>query len=517
MGKRFVLDTNVLLHSPNSLTALGEENEVVIPIVTVEELDGFKTRPDATGANARAVIRLMDEVSEGGSLIDGAPLPNGGTLRVELNHHEPDILPHGLDIDKADHRILAVAAALQRDDPERPVVIVSNDLNLRVKARSMGIRAEAYRNDRLGPVTHPGIVRVIVDAALADEVDQGGMPLAELERRLLAPADEITESDYLLGLVQEHCACGATNTRKVQFYAQPEDVRWLCRSCLAQEVQRLDAADIDACFAADRKGDFAFGHGHVEEIRKAYWEVVGGRVVPISHYRTERRVWGSLVALNDEQVFALDALLNPQKKLVVLIGPQGSGKTLLTMAVGMELAEQGAAEQGGKVIYTREIIPMGRDLGALPGTEEEKMREWVMPAYDALEALMERPRRGRGPNQNHETLEERIDYLKRQGLLEFKAMSFFRGRSFAHRFLILDEAQNTSPHQASITVKRAGHGTKVVLLGDPDQIDSPYLTPGADGLSFIAQKMRGQDLFACVKLESAERSELAERCRQLGL
>ncbi|MDA8345458.1 MAG: PhoH family protein [Thermaerobacter sp.] len=513
MGKQFVLDTNVLLHNPQSLMTFGEANTVVIPIVTIEELDRFKTHLDAIGANARAAIRLMDQVSSEGDIVEGAPLPTGGTLRIELNHQEGGLLPKGLDIEKADHRILAVAAALQQTDPDHQVVLVSNDFNLRVKARSMGIRSEAYRNDQVGPVDHSGIVRAAVPPALFQEVESDGVELVRFTS--LMPGLELQESDYLLATLAEPCArCKGANARKIVYYSDPPKTEWLCAACLVDDLPRL-VETADAFYSGRPKTELSFGHGHVALQEKGYWEVVDGTLRPLSCYRPGQKVYGSLDARNDEQVFALDALLNPKKALVTLLGPQGSGKTLLAIAVGMELTERQAME---KVVYTREIVPMGRDLGALPGTEEEKMREWVMPAYDALEALFERPRRGgHGARAERETLEDRVDYLKRQGQIEFKSISFFRGRSFSQRFLILDEAQNVTPHQAAITVKRAGKGTKVILIGDPEQIDSPYLSRGADGLSFIAQKMRGQDLFACVQLESAERSPLAERCRQLGL
>ena len=512
MGKEFVLDTNVLLHSPQSLLAFGAENTVVIPIVTIEELDRFKGHLDATGANARQAIRMMDQLSEAGDVVVGAPLPGGGTLRIELNHQEAGLLPDGLDMGKADHRILAVAASLRRQRGDDQIVLVSNDFNLRVKARSMGIRAEAYRNDQVGPVVHAGIVRLPVQRSLFDEVEERGVELA----RLATPTVDLRESDYVLATAAEPCQrCGAQEAREVVYYTDPPRTAWLCARCLLSDLPRLEEADVLAFYQGRPRAEYGFGHGHVALQEKGYWEVVDGVVRPISSYRPGQKVYGSLDARNDEQVFALDALLNPRKSLVTILGPQGTGKTLLAIAVGMELAERQEIE---KVVYTREIVPMGRDLGALPGTEEEKMREWVMPAYDALEALFERPRRGtHGPRGERETLDDRIEYLKRQGLIEFKSISFFRGRSFAQRFLILDEAQNVTPHQAAITVKRAGKGTKVVLIGDPEQIDSPYLNLGADGLSFIAEKMRGQDLFACVRLESAERSPLAERCRQIGL
>ncbi len=512
MGKQFVLDTNVLLHNPRSLLTFGEDNAVVIPIITIEELDRFKTHLDAMGANARQAIRLLDELSSAGDIVSGVALPTGGTLRVELNHQEAELLPRGLDIEKADHRILAVAAALRQSNPDAQVVLVSNDFNLRVKARSMGIRAEAYQNDQAGPVEHSGIVRLGLRGSVFREVEASGVEIA----RLAQEGTQLVESDYVLATVREACArCGAADAREVVYYSDPPRTTWLCAAHLGSEAARLGAEEIEGFYRGRPRAELSFGVGHVAMLEKGYWEVVDSVVRPLSCYRPGQKVYGSLEARNDEQVFALDALLNPRKALVTILGPQGSGKTLLAMAVGMELAERQEME---KVIYTREIVPMGRDLGALPGTEEEKMREWVMPAYDALETLFERPKRNaHGNRAERETLDDRVDYLKRQGLIEFKSMSFFRGRSFSQRFLILDEAQNVTPHQAAITVKRAGKGTKVVLIGDPNEIDSPYLSQGADGLSFIAQKMRGQDLFASVRLESAERSALAERCRQIGL
>jgi len=439
MKKTFVLDTNVLLHDPNSLFSFAD-NEVVIPIVVIEELDKFKKGMDEIGRNARQVSRHLDALRLKNKLSIGVELDGGGTLRVELNHvhDEPCPMPSDLLLTSADNRILMVALCLSRDDKDRPVVVVTKDTNLRIKADALGITAEDYET---------GVVNI-------SELYTG-------EGELQAGADEIN-SFFEKGEIP--VASGP-------FYPN-------------QFVMIKDLANPSHT-----------GLSRYHAKKKSLMALRGAR----------HGAWG-ITPRNKEQSYALDLLLDDEVKLVTLVGMAGTGKTMLALAAGLEKTVEERSFQ--RLVVSRPIFPLGRDIGFLPGDVEEKLKPWMQPIFDNLEFLMG-PSEGRG--RKHKDFHGLVDL----GMLELEPLTYIRGRSMPNRYLIVDEAQNLTPHEIKTIITRAGEGTKIVLTGDPYQIDNPYIDSASNGLTYVAERFKEEDIAGHITLKKGERSQLAELAAQL--
>jgi PhoH-like ATPase len=426
MRKTYVLDTNVLLHNPDALFAF-EENNVVIPFAVIEEIDNQKKRQDEIGRNARVVSRELDGLRASSRLSEGVDLPRGGRLTIELNHSHMIDFPQGLDPEKYDNRILAVAYNLSLAGQE-VVTLVTKDLNLRIKADVLGIRAEDFYNDKVDyDQLYTGVGEVYLSAPEMDKFYQNG--------KLKYDPDSALSNQFFLLKSHDNPSQSA-----------------LARYC----------------------------HGTL-------W--------PLIH--ADSTNWG-IRALNKEQKFALELLRNDQIKVVSLVGRAGTGKTLLALAVGLEkVLEENAY---GRLLITRPVTPMGDDIGYLPGSKEEKLRPWMQPIYDNLEFLF------RNCSESYEVLQDLI----RKGVLELEALTYIRGRSIPKQFIICDEAQNLSPHMIKTLITRVGEDTKIVLTGDPEQIDHPYLDASSNGLSYLVEKMKGEDITGHVTLVKGERSKVAE-------
>jgi PhoH-like ATPase len=486
MRKTFVLDTNVLLHDPAALGRF-EDNHLVIPIEVVEEIDRFKRDPSEKGRNARQVSRLLDELRNRGNLAEGVWLDqaNGGRLRVVFCRSETLLeLPPELKGGSGDNNILAVALEQQRlggmagseglpagdatasgeafasgeaPGPGRdPVVLVTKDTNLRIKADAVGLIAQDYTTDKVDiAALYSGSRELWVQADQMDRVKgHGGLPLVEL-------AAQIGQLPPLLANE------GVTLINQLQ----PSHTL----------LSRYDAAA--AC---------------LQPLQKA-GKLKLGRIQP----------------RNREQTFALDLLLDPAVPLVTLLGKAGTGKTLIALAAGLH---QVADERlYNKLLVTRPVISLGKELGFLPGDLEEKMGPWMQPIIDNLDYLLAtsdevRPQQVRGSSRS-----SRSGWadLKSMGLLEVEAISYIRGRSIPRQFIIVDEAQNLTPHEVKTIVTRVGEGTKIVLTGDPFQIDNPYVDAESNGLTWLVERFKGQPLAGHVSLLQGERSELAELAANL--
>lgn len=427
MHKTYVLDTNVLLHNPDALFAF-EDNHVVIPFAVIEEIDSQKKRQDEVGRNARVVSRKLDALREQGHLAEGIALPSGGRLTIELNHSSMITCPKGLDPEKHDNRILAVAFNLGRSGNE-PVVLVTKDLNLRIKADVVGVCAEDFFNDK------------IEYEQLYSGVREWYLSAGDLDRF------------YLEGRL------------KLEDSPQPLPNQFFLLKC------------------------------HENPSQSALARYCQGELRPLSHADSVN--WG-IKALNKEQKFALELLNNDQIKVVTLVGRAGTGKTLLALAVGLEsILEKNTYS---RLLVTRPVIPVGEDLGYLPGSKEEKLRPWMQPIYDNLEFLM------RNTPEPYEVLQDLI----RRGALELEALTYIRGRSIPRQFIICDEAQNLSPHMIKTLITRVGEDTKIVLTGDPEQIDHPYLDANSNGLTYLVERLKGEDIAGHVTLVKGERSRVAE-------
>jgi len=432
MKKIFVLDTNVLLHDPRAIFSF-EENDVVIPIVVIEELDKFKKGVDEIGRNARQISRILDELRLKGKLSLGVKLEGGGNLRVELNHQSPAVLPGELIAAKADNRILSTALNLKNDG--LPVILVTKDTNLRIKADALGMTAEDYESDTI----------------TLDELYSGETEL------LVAP-----------GAIDD-------------FYARGE-------------LQPADPKPFPNQFALLKNS------ANESQTALARFSKQKSVFVPIT--TAKHGVWG-ISAKNKQQQFALDLLLNDDIRLVTLVGKAGTGKTLLALAAGLEKTIEARTFQ--RLVVSRPVFPLGKDIGFLPGDIEEKLKPWMQPIRDNLDFLVGSSG-GPGRVKGKKDLQSLFDL----GMIEVEPLTYIRGRSMPNQYLIVDEAQNLTPHEMKTIITRAGEGTKVVLTGDPYQIDNPYIDSSSNGLTFVVDRFKEEPIAGHITLVKGERSDLAE-------
>ena len=465
-SKLFVLDTNVLMHDPTSLFRF-EEHDVYLPMMTLEELDDHKKGMSEVARNARQVSRSLDALVSGteGSLIDqGIPLSKLGNKdargRLFFQTKLTNItLPEGLPEGKADNQILGVVRALESQYPGRAIVLVSKDINMRIKACAMGLPAEEYFNDH-----------VLEDT---DLLYSGIMQL---------PDDFwVRHAKGMESWQENKHGTGYT------FYRLTGPV---VPSMLVNQF----------VFMEPKNGEAPF-YGHVTQIN--------GKTAVLRTLRdyahAKNSVWG-VTARNREQNFALNLLMDPECDFVTLLGQAGTGKTLLALAAG--LAQVLETKTYNEIIVTRVTVPVGEDIGFLPGTEEEKMSPWMGAFDDNLEVLnksdSDAGEWGRAATQ---------DLIRSK--IKIKSLNFMRGRTFVNKFLIVDEAQNLTPKQIKTLVTRAGPGTKIICLGNIAQIDTPYLTEGSSGLTYVVDRFKGWSHSGHVTLARGERSRLADHASEV--
>ncbi len=458
--KIFVLDTNVLMHDPSCLYRF-EEHDVYLPLMTLEELDNHKKGMTEIARNARQVSRMLDDMlTFADDMEAGIPLyePSnklaGGNLFLQTEFISTE-LPVALPTSKVDNAILAVLIHLQKKYPGRPVILVSKDINMRIKARALGLPAEDYFNDK-----------VLEDT---DILYGGTLALPENFWEKHGEGMESWKKD------------GKTYYR----VKGP-----LCPSFLINQFVWLEA-DGFAAIVKETAG------------KTAVLETL------VDYTHPKHAVWG-IMARNREQNFAMNLLMNPEIDFVTLLGQAGTGKTLLTLAAGLTqvLEEKIFAE----IIMTRVTVPVGEDIGFLPGTEEEKMAPWMGALEDNLEVLTHTEDSGGpyggewGKMATHDIIRSRI---------KVKSLNFMRGRTFLKKYLIIDEAQNLTPKQMKTLITRAGPGTKVVCLGNIAQIDTPYLTEGSSGLTYVVDRFKGWSHSGHVTLQRGERSRLADHAAEV--
>lgn len=427
--KTFVIDTNVLIHRPDAILSF-RDNEVVVPMWVLEELDRLKTFSDERGRNARQAIRFLDAAGRHGNLAEGVRIENGSVLKVIST--QPDHIPNDFLQDKADNKIILTAWQIQ--DAGGVVFFVSKDINARVKATALGIKAVDYEKQKVD------ITKLYTGFSAVDTRPESYTELQDEGQ--LDWSEELTPNHYLMLRDKEH-----------------ED----------EVIGRYDADD-----------------------RRLYY--VDHRMKSVAGIRP----------LNDEQRIALDLLLNPRIQLVTLVGKAGTGKTLLAIASGLKQTIEDKTYK--RVLVSRPVVPMGKDIGYLPGAKNEKLSHWMQPLFDNLEFIMSVYHR-----QNFKQPEQLIG----NNIIELEALSYIRGRSLPSQFIIIDEAQNLSPHEVKTIVSRAGTDAKVVLTGDPYQIDSPYLDANSNGLTYLVEAFKGQGIFGHVLMTRSERSHLAELAAEL--
>ncbi|MBE9157581.1 PhoH family protein [Nodosilinea sp. LEGE 06152] len=440
MKKVFVLDTNVLLHDPMAMFRF-EDNDVVLPITIIEELDRFKKGTADTGRNARYVSRTLDELRQQGSLVQGVPLEQGGTLKVALCHRDTlRQLPAELEGDQGDNAILAVAMEYKHHH-DMPVVLVSKDTNLRIKADAVGLVAEDYETDKVDiDDLYTGTLEVMTSAEAISQLFGDGhlrLDVPLYPNQAITLVDEANPTHTALALVQ-----GSS-----------------------------------------------------------------GKLVPLGklpHAGVSR-----VQPRNREQRFAFELLLQDSISMVTLVGKAGTGKTLLAIAAGV----QKVADERlySRLLIARPIVPLGRDIGYLPGDIRDKLNPWMQPLYDNFDLIFgTQDMRGR-PEHWRRGHEEMIE----QGLLQIEPLTYIRGRSIPKQFLVVDEAQNLTPHEVKTILTRAGEGTKIILTGDPEQIDNPYVDASSNGLTYVVERFKGEALAGHISLTKGERSSLAERAAML--
>jgi len=434
--KNYVLDTSVYLTEASSVFKFGR-NDIFVPLKVLEEIDGHKKRQDSVGANARHFIRILDELRTKGSLEKGVRIEKGlGILRVmSYSCLKEAIFPPDLDIRHADHTIIATAKAIQTIEPEKKTILVSRDINMRVICDSIGMPAEDYTSEkavRSSDELYNGFVTQLVDEQIIDRYYDGeAITIAEDE------TDELWYPNQYIMMV--------SNSNK-------------------------------------KKSALAKFESHHTPLKKVIHK-------KIPDWKIDAR--------NKEQAFAIDMLMNPNIKIVSLVGRAGSGKTLMAIAAGLQqtIGLRSDENHYDRLIVSRPIQPLGKDIGFLPGTMEEKMLPWLMPIQDNLKFLMG----------DRTSLEMYID----KGKIEVEALTYIRGRSIANAYIVIDEAQNLTKHEVKTIITRIGEGSKIILTGDIEQIDNVYVNETSNGLAHAIEKFKEYPIAGHVSFKKGERSELA--------
>lgn len=435
--KTFIIDTNVILYDFRCIHSFAH-NDIVIPITVLEELDSFKRGKDQIHYNAREFFRILDGLSGEKLVKEGASLGKGkGKIQIVTNHQNEPEVNQIFSENKTDHRILSIALYLTKKNTNHHVVLVSKDVNLRLKAKSLRIRAKDYAADRIEDMDKLYTGKRTVKDYPSSLIDQlyngdGGFKGSQSKLKNLIP------NEYLILKNRTKSALAFFNPRE-------------------EKVQPVD----------------------------------------------KKRAYG-IIPRNAEQTFALHALMNPQVLLVTISGKAGTGKTLVALAAALEVRRQYQ-----QIYLARPIVPLSnKDLGYLPGDLEAKLDPYMQPLYDNLHVIK---------SQFHETdkcfkkIGEMLEYEK----LCISPLAFIRGRHLEKIFFIVDEAQNLTPHEVKTIITRAGEGTKIVFTGDPYQIDTPYLDAHSNGLTYLIDRMRGQQIYAHITLEKGERSILADLASEL--
>lgn len=442
MKKIYVLDTNVLLQDPNAVYAF-EDNDVIIPAIVLEEMDSKKRLADEIGRNARYASRMLDGFRAKGRLQDGVPLENGGTLKVELNHRSFTKMQEVFGEMTNDNRILAVALNYhmeeQSKETPKPVIIVSKDTLVRIKADVLGLPAQDYMSDRVVSYSdmYTGCVTLMVHPSVIDEF----YSFRFLSVKSLNLGYPLYPNEFVI-LKDE---LGTSKSALLKVNAE------------------------------------------------------GKKLEPL--FLSNDPIWG-IGARNAQQRMALELLLNDEIPLVTMTGKAGTGKTLLAVAAGLMKVEDDHKYK--KLLIARPVVPMGKDIGYLPGEKDEKLRPWMQPIYDNLEFLFDTKKPGD------------IDkVLAGLGSIQVEALTYIRGRSIPGQFIIIDEAQNLSRHEVKTIVSRVGEGSKIVLMGDPDQIDHPYLDASSNGLTYVVERFKEEGIAGHIMLERGERSKLAQLAADL--
>ncbi len=451
MTKTYVIDTNILIQAPYALECF-EDNNLILPLVVLEELDGLKKSEGEKGVNARAAVRKLELYRQRGDLLEGVKLPGGGILKIEKNFVQVE-LPPDLPDDKSDNRILKVCKGLKELYEESQVILITKDIVLRLKAQILGIRAEDFEREQISAddAQYTGRIEVFIPENLVKEFKKKGVAL-----------DQVYQSDE-------------EGNQTIPKLYENEFV-----------ILRLDQSTKKTLLG----------------------RVNGNKIVPLSYKKS--KPYG-IVPRNVGQYFMQEALMMEADKapLVIIKGMAGTAKTFYSLAVGMEKVYNNPSKEYRRVLVCRPNAQFDDDIGFLPGDENEKIAPLMRPVIDNLEQILDSDEKKR--YEDEEELSDKITEVFERGIIRTEALNFIRGRSITQTYLIIDEAQNMTPNQIKGIITRAGEGTKIILLGDPCQIDKPFLDERTNGLSYAAKHMMGSPLCWQITLsaEECERSALA--------
>ena len=444
MKKIFILDTNVLIHDPEAMFSF-DDNDVYLPIYVIEEIDKLKEYNDRVGKSARETSRNIEklrkeEKNSNLSLLEGLKNSTGGTFRIVLGENDSVNIPDSLNKNLTDNKIIGQALRIKNENKKRKVILVSKDMNVRIKANVLGMETVDYVKDQID----------------INQLYEGWKEI-EISIDLFSLLEKAPIINWDLVLKEEPKA-----NELIRFKNSNKEILTIYK----KEREKLE------------KQVFA-----------------------------DTKVWG-VFARNTEQKQAMELLMDERIKLVTLVGKAGTGKTLLAIATALEQVVERKLYK--KIFIARPIVPMGNDIGFLPGTEKEKMQPWMLPIYDNIEFLAS----NKGQTSSNEA-EKVVAGLESLGLLKVEPLTYIRGRSIPQGFIIIDEAQNLTPHEVKTIITRVGKDTKIVFTGDPDQIDNPYLDANSNGLAYIAEKMKNEILVGHIRLVKGERSEISELASRL--
>jgi PhoH-like ATPase len=444
MKKIFILDTNVLIHDPEAMFSF-DDNDVYLPIYVIEEIDKLKEYNDRVGKSARETSRNIEklrkeEKNSNLSLLEGLKNSTGGTFRIVLGENDSVNIPDSLNKNLTDNKIIGQALRIKNENKKRKVILVSKDMNVRIKANVLGMETVDYVKDQID----------------INQLYEGWREI-EISSDLFSLLEKAPIINWDLVLKEEPKA-----NELIRFKNSNKEILTIYK----KEREKLE------------KQVFA-----------------------------DTKVWG-VFARNTEQKQAMELLMDERIKLVTLVGKAGTGKTLLAIATALEQVVERKLYK--KIFIARPVVPMGNDIGFLPGTEKEKMQPWMLPIYDNIEFLAS----NKGQTSLNEA-EKVVVGLESLGLLKVEPLTYIRGRSIPQGFIIIDEAQNLTPHEVKTIITRVGKDTKIVFTGDPDQIDNPYLDANSNGLAYIAERMKNEILVGHIRLVKGERSEISELASRL--
>jgi len=456
--KNYILDTNVLIHFPGCIYTF-EDNNIIIPIICLEELDNLKKKEGILGYQAREAIREINNVRQYGNIHNGVKLPRGGTLRVELNHMNPVDIPDGVDLNKNDNKILTIALNIKNESKKIKTILVTKDLCVAIKAESLNLEVQDYQSDKIDvDKVYKGYKEIALSSSQIDKIYQGGVKL----------------------------------TKKMGVTAYPNEF-----FCIK---------------SSDKKGH--------ETLAK----FDGNKIVPLKY--AGDKAWG-LSPRNREQKMAFELLMDEDIHLVTLTGGAGTGKSILSVAAALQKVIENHVYD--KIILVKPVISAGNSIGYLPGTEDEKLKPFMESFGDAIENLMsERSKKHHGEKNDKVdknakkrgesiekplfSVESFLGQYKEAGIIEMKTFAFMRGRTLSNAMVIIDEAQEMTPHLAKLMLTRAGLNAKFVMIGDPsdNQIDNTLVDSKSNGLVYVVEKMKPYEITGHISLEEVERSALAK-------